>query len=184
MNPGNPGGPAGPGTYLELDDGRPAVRFERVYDHPIDRVWSLVTEPAELAHWFPSPEITLDLTPGGVITFAGDPHMPEVHTTGRIIDVAPPRRLAFTWGDDELHFALESLGEGRTRLTLTNVLQARNTAARNAAGWDVCLSALDAHVAGRPLGGPHAGLTPSWEKFYEDYVATGVPSGAPVPGKP
>ena len=26
------------GSYLEIDD-RPAVRFERVYDHPVTRVW-------------------------------------------------------------------------------------------------------------------------------------------------
>ncbi len=26
------------GTYLEVD-GRPAVRFERIYHQPIDRVW-------------------------------------------------------------------------------------------------------------------------------------------------
>ena len=27
------------GTYLEID-GRPAVRFERIYDHPVARVWA------------------------------------------------------------------------------------------------------------------------------------------------
>ncbi len=33
------------GTYLTLDDGRPAVRFTRTYDHPVGRVWQFVTEP-------------------------------------------------------------------------------------------------------------------------------------------
>jgi uncharacterized protein YndB with AHSA1/START domain len=167
-----------PGTYVELDDGRPAVRFERVYDHPVQRVWKLVTAPAELAHWFPSPEITLDLAVGGTIRFRGDPHMPESETTGRVLAVEEPRRLAFTWGGDELHFELEPLGEGRTRFTLTNVLQARNTAARNAAGWDVCLSALDARAGNRPQHG-----APRWGPAYDRYVAAGLPSGAPVPGR-
>lgn len=171
------------GSYVTLDDGRPAVRFERVYDHPIDRVWSLVTEPAELVHWFPSPEITIDLTPGGTITFAGDPNMPDARFSGRIVDVDPPRRLVFTWGNEELRFDLEPLDERRTRLTLTDVLEARDAAARNAAGWDVCLSALDARAAGAPTGGPHAGPTVAWEERYEEYVAAGVPSGAPIPGK-
>ncbi|MGH3693962.1 MAG: SRPBCC domain-containing protein [Pseudonocardiaceae bacterium] len=40
------------GTYLE-HDGRPAVRFQRTYPHPIERVWAAVTEPDELSHWFP-----------------------------------------------------------------------------------------------------------------------------------
>jgi uncharacterized protein YndB with AHSA1/START domain len=40
------------GTYIEYD-GRPAVRLQRTYPHPVDRVWAAVTEPAELSHWFP-----------------------------------------------------------------------------------------------------------------------------------
>lgn len=47
------------GTCLTLDDGRPAVRFSRTYDHPIDRVWQFVTDVDELAHWFrPAPRST------------------------------------------------------------------------------------------------------------------------------
>ena len=34
-------------------DGRPAVRFVRELSHPRDAVWRMVTDPAELAHWFP-----------------------------------------------------------------------------------------------------------------------------------
>jgi uncharacterized protein YndB with AHSA1/START domain len=168
-----------PGTYVELDDGRPAVRFERIYDHPIRRVWALVTEPAELAHWFPSPEITLDLVAGGTIRFRGDPYMPE--STGRILAVDAPHRFAFTWGGDELHFDLEPLDANRTRFTLTNVLEAKDTASRNAAGWDACLSCLDARAEGRTTAGPHDDSAP-WGQLYDRYVAAGLPSGAPVPG--
>ncbi|MEO3749268.1 SRPBCC family protein [Streptomyces sp. B6B3] len=172
-----------PGSYLELDDGRPAVRFERIYDHPIERVWALVTEPAELAHWFPSPEVTIELRPGGLLTFAGDPHLPEARTTGRVLELDPPRLLAFSWLGDELRFELEPLDGRRTRFALTNVLEARNTAARNAAGWHVCLLALDARVAGRPTAGPHADDQPvGWAELYDEYVTAGTPSGAPIPG--
>lgn len=172
-----------PGSFLQLGDGRPAVRFERIYDHPAERVWALVTEPAELAYWFPSPRITLDLVLGGEITFGGDPNMPDLVTTGRVLDVDPPRRLAFSWGGDELWFELVALDGGRTRFTLTNVLGARDTAARNAAGWDVCLTALDARAAGRPIDGPHSGPPARWQSRYERYVAAGLPAGAPVPGR-
>ncbi|POX37116.1 toxin [Streptomyces sp. Ru73] len=172
-----------PGSYLRLDDGRPAVRFERIYDHPVEKVWAFVTEPDELAHWFPAPRITLDLVPGGTITFAGDPAVPDLRTTGRILAVDPPRHLSFTWGDDELRFDLAPLDGGRTRFTLTDVLEARDAAARNAAGWDVCLAALDAFAEGRSFEGPHSGPTPQWEKLYAEYVAAGLPAGAAVPGK-
>ncbi|GHJ35269.1 SRPBCC family protein [Streptomyces sp. TS71-3] len=172
-----------PGSYVELDDGRPAVRFERVYDHPIADVWPLVSDPAELAHWFPFPEITVDLTAGGEITFAGDPNMPDMKITGRVVAVDAPRHLSFTWGGDELRFDLEPLGDRRTRLTLTNVLESADTAARNAAGWDVCLLALDARAQDGSFDAPHTGATPQWEKLYEEYVAAGMPSGAPIPGR-
>ncbi|MBD2891462.1 SRPBCC family protein [Spirillospora sp. NPDC000708] len=165
-----------PGGYLEIG-GRPAVRFERIYDHPVERVWRMVADPAELAHWFPAPKITIDPVPGGAITFSGDPNMPEATSSGRIIDFDPPRRLAFSWGGDELHFDLEPLDGGRTRFVLTNILEARDTAARNAAGWDVCLAALDA------LAEDRAAEQPAWQPKYDAYVAAGLPSGAPIPGQ-
>ncbi|MHC3467193.1 SRPBCC family protein [Streptomyces sp. 7R007] len=167
------------GTYLTLDDGRPAVRFSRVYDHPIERVWQFVTDAGELAHWFPS-RAEIDPRPGGTITFGGDPNMPE--STGRVLALDEPRHLSFEWGGDELRFDLEALDAGRTRFTLTNVLRSADTAARNGAGWEVCLAALDAWTRGERLPGPRAGASAGWKEFYAGYIEAGVPSGAPVPG--
>ncbi|OIJ68890.1 SRPBCC family protein [Streptomyces mangrovisoli] len=167
------------GTYLTLDDGRGAVRFSRVYDHPVDRVWTFVTDPDELVHWFPS-RAEFELRPGGTVRFSGDPHMPD--TTSRVLAVDPPRHLSFAWGDDELRFDLEDLGGGRTRLTLTDVLDTRDAAARNAAGWEVCLTGLDALARGERTGGPHTGSAAPWKEFYDRYTEAGTPSGAPVPG--
>lgn len=167
------------GTYLTLGDGRPAVRFTRSYDHPVERVWRFVTDADELARWFPSRAV-FDLRPGGAVTFTGDPAMPE--STGQVLAVDPPRHLSFSWGDDELHFDLAELPGGRTRFTLTNVLAAPDTAARNGAGWEVCLAALDAAARGERAPGPHAGPTAEWKELYAAYVDAGVPSGAPVPG--
>lgn len=128
----------------------------------------------------PSPGAEIELRVGGTIRFSGDPNMED--TTGRVLAVDAPRHLSFSWGDDELHFDLEELAEKRTRFTLTNVLAEENTAARNGAGWEVCLMALDAWARGERFEGAHAGDTPPWHEFYRGYVGTGVPSGAPVPG--
>lgn len=172
--------PAAPtGTFLTLDDGRPAVRFTRTYDHSAERVWHFVTDPDELAAWFPS-RAEMDLRPGGAITFSGDPNMPE--STGRVLAVEPHRHLSFAWGGDELHFDLEALDGGRTRFTLTDVLAERDTAARNGAGWEVCLAALGATVRGERTEGPHGGGMTRWREIYRGYLDAGVPSGAPVPG--
>jgi hypothetical protein len=103
-------------------------------------------------------------------------------STGRVIAVDAPRHLSFEWGGDELHFDLEEAEDKRTRFTLTNVLTAENSAARNGAGWEVCLTTLDAWARGEQVAGPHAGSDAPWQELYAAYVAAGVPSGAPVPG--
>ncbi|MEU1200943.1 SRPBCC family protein [Streptomyces sp. NPDC005813] len=167
------------GTYLTLDDGRPAVRFSRTYDHPVDRVWQFVTDPDELAQWFPS-RAEFEPRPGGTVTFSGDPNTAD--SQGRVLAVDPPRHLSFAWGGDELHFDLEALDDERTRFTLTDVLGAADTAARNGAGWEVCLAALDAKARGEHPEGPHTGAGAPWKEFYRGYLEAGVPSGAPVPG--
>ena len=56
-----------------------------------------------------------------------------------------------------------------TRLTLTQTLEA-DEAARNAAGWHVCLDKL-------------AGEDTDWEPLYEEYQRRGVPAGAEIPGR-
>jgi uncharacterized protein YndB with AHSA1/START domain len=168
------------GTFREDDDGRPTVRFERIYDLPIDRVWALVSEPAELAHWFPFPEVTLDLTMGGEAEFTGDPNAPGAVVAGRVTALDPPRLLAFDWGGDELRFELDRLAADRTRLTFTDLLEAEDAAARNAAGWDLCLEALSARAAGKAV--PERGGRGAWQRRYQAYVSAGLPSGAVVPG--
>ena len=53
--------------FLTLD-GRPSVRVEREYPHPIEKVWRAVTTPEHLGQWFPSP-VEIDLRPGGQVRF-------------------------------------------------------------------------------------------------------------------
>ena len=125
------------GTYIELA-GRPAVRFERTYPHPVDRVWRAVSDPAELPRWFPS-RVEYEPRVGSTMRFSGDPHAEDV--VGTLLAWDPPHRLAFTWGDDEVHLALEEV-DGGCRLVLVNVLADPQAAAMNAAGWHVCLDEL------------------------------------------
>jgi uncharacterized protein YndB with AHSA1/START domain len=122
----------------------------------------------------------IELHAGGTVEFSGDPALED--SMGTVLAVDVPRHLSFTWGGAELRFDLEALDDARTRFTLTNVLEASDEAARNGAGWEVCLAALDAWTRGEESDGPHAGATAPWKEFYDGYVEAGVPSGAPVPG--
>lgn len=166
------------GTYIE-HEGRPAVRFVRTYPHPASKVWAAVSEPAQLAQWFPS-AVQIEPRAGGTISFSGDPYMEN--TKGTVLAYDPPRRLAFSWGEDELHFTVDAVGESQSRLTLINVLDDRSAASRNAAGWTVCLAELDKLLDGRHVDGPHSDQVEPFEPIYEAYRAAGMPWGAEIPG--
>jgi len=154
------------GTY-ETIDGKPAVRFERVYPHPVEHVWRSVTVPDELAHWFPT-TVEVDLREGGamVFTFPGGEMEPM---DGSVVELDPPRRFAFMWGKELLRFELAPDGEG-TRLTLTHLISNADEAARNAAGWHACLDKLGV-------------VESDWEPLYVEYQRRGLPAGAVIPGR-
>ena len=78
---------------------------------------------------------------------------------GRVVELDPPKVFAFLWGKDLLRLELAPEGDG-TRLTLIQTLEA-DEAARNAAGWHVCLDKL-------------AGEDTDWEPLYEEYQRRGV----------
>ncbi|MER8057816.1 MULTISPECIES: SRPBCC family protein [unclassified Streptomyces] len=166
------------GTYRALDDGRCALRFGRVYDRPVEHVWRFVTDPGELWRWFPCPA-EMELRPGGTVRFGADPARPGA--TGEVNAADPPRHVSFTWGPDELRFDLEPLAEVGTRFTFTDILGVPDTAARTAAGWEVCLTCLDALARGEHPTGPPTRPTPLWRRYYDGYVGAGLPSGAAVP---
>ena len=168
------------GSYVE-HHGRPAVRFQRRYAHPVARVWQAITSPDELAMWFPS-RVELEPRAGGTVWFSGDPNVGP--STGTVLSFEPPHRLAFSWGDEELELLVEPDGEASCILTLLDVLSTQDAAARNAAGWNVCLAQLDTLVTTGRADGPHVGSAQSWRRYYETAVADGLPSGAPIPGAP
>jgi uncharacterized protein YndB with AHSA1/START domain len=148
--------------FLTLD-GRPTVRVERRYRHPIDKVWRAVTTPEHLGQWFPSP-VEMDLRPGGSMTFpafAGGPG-----ATGTIEVVEAPRRLTFTWGADRLTFELAPDGAG-TKFALTHSFDERSGAPSFATGWELCLAGLRALLAGEPLPPPDRGIARHEELVHE-----------------
>jgi uncharacterized protein YndB with AHSA1/START domain len=142
------------GDRFFVHDGRPTVRVERAYPHPIDKVWRAVTAPDHLGAWFPSP-VEVDLRPGGAMRFAafeGDPG-----ATGTVEAVDAPRLLRFTWGADRLTFELAPDGDG-TRFALVHSFDDRYGAASFAAGWDLCLAGLRSVLAGEPVPPPDRGI--------------------------
>jgi uncharacterized protein YndB with AHSA1/START domain len=165
------------GIYEIVDD-RSALTFERRLAHSAERVWRAVTEPAELAHWFPS-VVRGDLTAGATLAFdfpGGE--MPTMQ--GEVIEADPPRCVAFTWGDDVLRIELEPDGDGCV-LHFVVLFDDAERASRDAAGWHVCLDRLAEHLGGAAAQAPGSEPTADWRAHYEEYQRRGLPAGAPVP---
>jgi uncharacterized protein YndB with AHSA1/START domain len=163
------------GSYDTVED-QPTLSFERRLSHPVDRVWHAITEPGELQQWFPS-RVEADLRVGGKMKFTFDGHAaPDM--PGEVTELDPPRVFAFAWGEDHLRFELEPVdGDRGCALRLTVKLAARDKAARDAAGWHVCLDRL-----ARVLDGED-GPPSDWRSLYEEYERRGAPVGAAIPGE-
>jgi uncharacterized protein YndB with AHSA1/START domain len=154
---------------LATVDGRPVLRFERRLDHPPENVWRAVTDPDELAHWFPARIETADPGPavGTRLRFVFD-RVDIPPQDGEIVGYDPPRVYAFRWGGDELRFELTPDGAG-CRLVFSQTLGdnplwiARLATARQAAGWHACLDQLGARLDGRTAA-------TDWFTGYERYT--------------
>jgi uncharacterized protein YndB with AHSA1/START domain len=120
-------------------DGRPALRMERRLGHSIERVWRAVTEPAELSRWFVA-EVPWTPVAGEEFEAAG--------ARGRITEFEPPRLIAWTWDVEAYSFELTSEDDG-CLLVFTHVFNpAYGPDWQHAAGWEMYLDRLDAHLAG------------------------------------
>lgn len=140
------------GTLITID-GRPALRFERRYGHPIDRVWRAISDPAEMAQWFPS-NVEGERAVGAELHFVDDEQRAAARAAGEptradgpmfrgsVVAYDPLREFSFTWGGELLRLELSPDGD-ETVLVFTHVLSHQSVAARNGAGWHHCLSALD-----------------------------------------
>jgi uncharacterized protein YndB with AHSA1/START domain len=155
---------------LQRDEqGRAVLRFERVLAHPPQRVWEALTQTAQLRSWHPTP-FEFEPAVGGRVRYRpdlGGPAMPD----GVVLAYEPPRALAYSWGEDELRFELLAGDGDGCVLVLTHAFDDRLKAARDAAGWHLCLRALTAHLDGRPAPdlGEAQRIPDGWSQLNDDY---------------
>ena len=150
-------------------------------DAPIDVVWSVVTEPAQITKWF-SDSAELELEPGaeGTLTFRGSRKgsrpgdgQRDAVVNVRVERIEPPRHFAFRWDyqhgeePDEgnaplVEFTLTEDGDA-TLLTLVESGlrrrgwtddQNRRYLADHERGWDHHLGLLSVHAGSRGRSRP------------------------------
>jgi uncharacterized protein YndB with AHSA1/START domain len=151
---------------------KPVLRFERFLPRPVEQVWRAVTDPGEMSAWFPT-RIEIDRWERGATLTHHFDDQPLEPIRGTVLECSEPHRLVFTWGDDTIGFELSST-QGGTTFVLTEELGAAN-AARNAAGWEVCLERLVAGTVGEDW-------TPRFERYRTEYEPLLGPQDGPPTG--
>jgi uncharacterized protein YndB with AHSA1/START domain len=149
---------------------KPVLRFERFLPRPVAEVWRAVTEPGQMLAWFPT-RIEIDRWERGATLTHHFDDQSLSPLPGVVLECSEPHRLVFTWGDDTISFEL-SAAEGGTSFVLTEELGAAK-AARNAAGWELCLERLVAGAVGE-----------GWTSRFERYSAAYEPVLGPQDGPP
>jgi uncharacterized protein YndB with AHSA1/START domain len=160
---------------LEQDGDRWRLRFTRHLTHPPEKVWRAITEPEHLRAWFPT-DIEGERTAGAPLRFVfREAEGPTIE--GRMLAYEPPRLLELQWGDGEtLRFEIEPEADG-SRLTFVNTFNEIGKAARDAAGWHVCIDALALHLDATPL--PWS-TGERWKEVHPTYVAQFGPQAATI----
>ncbi len=138
--------------------------------HSPQRVWSALTDPAQLREWAP-------FDADGNLGIAGT--TVKLHTVGTpapmisettIKRAIEPKVLEFRWGDGDLRWELEDFGGG-TRLTLWHNID-RRYISMSAAGWHICFDVLDQALSGTPIGriaGPETMKFEGWQRLNAEY---------------
>jgi uncharacterized protein YndB with AHSA1/START domain len=153
------------------------LRYERVLQHPPERVWTALTESDDLRHWMPcdivgerseGAEIGLVFWPDHVERYS----IPEPVLHGKILVWDPPRVFEWTWDTDVLRWELEPV-EGGTLLTLTTWIGRDDIdlAKDAAAGYHVCLDQLIELLDEGSTGPLVDADVERWEHQYAEAVA-------------
>ena len=159
---------------LEKNGSRWQLRFRRELAHPPQRVWQALTETDELRKWFPDQIVVGEWKVGAKLKFQ-DVNAKMQPFDGEVLACAPPSLLEFRWGTDTIRFEVAARESGST-LTLIDTIDELGKAARDGAGWHVCLDALE-----HALDATDAPSMPEqWSAVHEDYVKKFGPEASTI----
>ncbi len=161
-----PGAAAGAKVHKEGE--RWTLILVRELRHPPATVWAALTEPDQLRQWAPF-DADRDLGTVGPVRLStvGTPNVSD----SVVKRSEPPTLLEYSWGDKELRWELEPLGDG-TRLTLWHNID-RRFLSMGAAGWHICFDVLAHLLAGEAIGRIVGGeaMKFEWKRLHVEYAA-------------
>jgi uncharacterized protein YndB with AHSA1/START domain len=157
-------------VHVESDEGQWTLVFVRELRNPPDRVWTALTDPAELARWAPYTS-DRDLGATGDATLIMIEGETRVDIPVKVSRAEPPALLEYTWGTDALRWELASAGAG-TRLTLRHTVAGPDWLPKVAAGWHLCFIVAERLLDGDPIPpirGAQA-LEHGWQELNDAYA--------------
>ena len=144
------------------------VKLERVFHHPVEKVWKALTDTEVLRIWFT--DIQMDFKVGGKITIWFR-DAARTASYGEIIEIAAPKRFVFTWETELAEWDLSAIDKHSCRLVLTYSRLSKEFAASVPGGFHMLLDQLETVLDGRtepyPFGGEEKG--PENEKIQAMY---------------
>jgi uncharacterized protein YndB with AHSA1/START domain len=153
---------------LESAGARWRLRFTRRLKHSPQAVWRAIVEPQQRDAWFPQ-RIEGEFRVGAPLKFVSE----YGDFDGEVLAYEPPRLVEFSWGTDTIRLEVSAEGEG-SLLTLLDTFDEHGKAARDAAGWHVCLDALERKLDGAPS--PNQ----AWQALNAQYAADFGPAASTV----
>jgi uncharacterized protein YndB with AHSA1/START domain len=148
------------------------LRLQRTFQQDRDAVWAAITEPDKVAQWTP-------FRPNHNLGTSGPVRLKQIDGGDETLDsevreVTHPESLTYLWGTDQLRFGLADAATGKgTALTLAQTFDNRSMAGSLAAGWHICLGALELLLKGEeapPVVGEKAKAY-GWEELEQQYRA-------------
>ena len=163
-------GPAS-GAEVRKDGEKWTLVLVRDLPHPPAKVWTALTDPAQLREWAPfDSDQSLATVGTAKLTTVGAP-TPLVSET-QVKRADPPKLLEFNWGGQDIRWELEPTAGGGTRLTLWHNID-RRFISMGAAGWHICFDVMERLLAGRPIGrivGPETMKLEGWQRLNAEYA--------------
>jgi uncharacterized protein YndB with AHSA1/START domain len=157
------------GAKIDKDGDKWTLVLVRNLRHAPEKVWSALTDPAQLAEWAPfNADRSLAATGPVQLTTVNAP-VAQVSET-QVTRAVAPSLLEYNWGDGKLRWELEEDGNG-TRLTLWHGIN-QHFIAMGAAGWHICFDVLAALLDGAPLGrivGMEVMQFEGWQRLKAEY---------------
>jgi uncharacterized protein YndB with AHSA1/START domain len=157
---------------LERAGERWRLSFTRHLRHPPEKVWRAIIEAEHRDTWFPQ-RIVGEWRLGAPLRFVSE----QGDFEGEVLAFEPPHLVEFRWGTDVIRLEVAPEASGSV-LRLFDTFAEQGKAARDAAGWHVCLDALERSLDGQPADPAAAGK--GWQEAHAEYVRLFGPEAATI----